>query len=317
MAVIALDLGGTKLAWGLFSSAGRLLETGMDLLPAGHGSGVGKLMANAIGYLRGRCSVNDPVTGIGICVPGVWRPATRTVWAPNIIGWDDYPLWDEINLVAEGVDLKIDSDRSCCILGEAWLGAAMNCRDAIFVTVGTGIGAGVMSDRQILRGAQGIAGAIGWMALQGPYRQDYSQCGCYEQYASGEGIAKSARAMLRANPAYAGALAAIPEDRLCASDVFTAYRGGDPLARQIMEQVVRFWGMATANLVSIFNPDKIVFGGGLFGPAVAFLDQIYEEAKQWAQPGSMRHVTLVPSQLGADAALYGAAALFFTSSQSV
>jgi len=313
MSVIALDLGGTKLASGLFSADGELLKRSTELLPAERGPAVGRMIADRALRLLEDHPKADAVSGVGICVPGIYRSQSRTVWAPNIPGWEDYPLWEEVKQVVGDLEVYIDSDRACCILGEAWRGAARDCSDAIFVTVGTGIGAGILTGDRVLRGAQDIAGAIGWMALQGPYRSEYDQCGCYEHHASGEGIAKGARSILRANPAYAGPLAALPTESICASDVFAAYHTGEPVARQVMEQVIRFWGMATANLISIFNPEKVVYGGGVFGPAAAFIRQIREEAGRWAQPISMQHVKLELSQLGADAGLYGAASLVLQS----
>src|SRR6185436_14112253 len=94
---------------------------------------------------------------------------------------------------------------------------------------------------------------------------------------------------------------------LSAKDVFEAYEMGDELSKKVIANAIKCWGMATANLVSLFNPEKIVFGGGVFGPALKFLDQIYLEAKKWAQPISIQQVKLEGSLLGNDAGLYGAA----------
>lgn len=309
MAVIALDLGGTKLASALFSSTGAISHRSTYPLPEARGEAVSELVAAAIHTLLEKQPSTEPITGIGIGVPGIYRSQSRTVWAPNIAGWEDFSLWERLQDVSQGVEVFVDSDRACCILGEVWQGAAQGCKDAIFMTVGTGIGAGILTDGRLLRGAHDIGGAIGWMALNRPYRPDYDQCGCFEQYASGEGIAKTAKSMLRANPGYNGALGVLPTEELTAHHVFSAYANGNPLAKQIIDHTIQLWGMATANLVSIFNPEKIIFGGGVFGPATIFLEQIREEAAQWAQPISMQHVQFEVTVLGADAGLYGAAYL--------
>ncbi len=89
--------------------------------------------------------------------------------------------------------------------------------------------------------------------------------------------------------------------------MFEAYTAGDPLARRIVAQAIEYWGMAVANLVSMFDPEKIIFGGGVFGPAIRFLPEIRAEALKWAQPVAMKQVKLVASKLGDSAALYGAA----------
>lgn len=307
-AVIALDLGGTKLAGALFSDAGTLLHRQVNPLPAQRGEAVGDLIVQTIAEIQKIFSSQYFIHSIGICVPGIYRSRTKCVWAPNIPGWENYPLWEKLQEVSKGAQVYIDSDRACCILGEVWQGAARQCRDAIFMTVGTGIGAGILVGGEVLRGAHDIAGAIGWMALDRPYKEAYEQCGCFEQYASGEGIAKTIKDIVRANP-HAGGLADLPVEQLKARRVFEAYAQQDPLALEAMALVLQYWGMATANLVSLFNPEKIIFGGGVFGPAAVFLPQIRKEAEKWAQPISMKNVELAISALDGSASLYGAAYL--------
>ena len=235
------------------------------------------------------------------------QPETGRVWAPNIPGWDDYPLKAEIKAAVsdQAVKVAIESDRSASILGEAWQGAARDCRNAIFLAVGTGIGAGILVDGRVLHGAQGVAGAIGWMALDRPYRADYVACGCFESHASGEGIANVAPKLLLDGASYHGPLRT--ESTLTAHEVFAAYETGDEIAKEVLTEAIEFWGMASANLISLFNPEKIVFGGGVFGPATQFLEAIETEARRWAQPVAMKQVTFAASQLEGDAALYGAA----------
>jgi glucokinase len=210
------------------------------------------------------------------------------------------------------IPVCIESDRACSILGEAWKGAARGCRNAIFVAVGTGIGAGIMADGRILRGAHGFAGAIGWMALDRPFDPRHSSCGCFEYHASGDGIAHAARQLLESAPEYRGVLSG---RNVTAPDVFGAFEAGDPIASEVIKQCLEFWGMATANLVSALDPEKIVFGGGVFGPAVRFLDAIRAEAHRWAQPVSFAQVKLEASQLGADAGLCGAGYLALESTE--
>ena len=94
--------------------------------------------------------------------------------------------------------------------------------------------------------------------------------------------------------------------RLTAKDIFAAYDSNDKLAVAVINHAIEYWGMAVANLVSLFNPEKIIFGGGVFGPALKFLDAIYDEAKKWGQPISMQQVKLEAAALGNDAGLYGA-----------
>jgi glucokinase len=144
------------------------------------------------------------------------------------------------------------------------------------------------------------------MALHPPYEEKYGPCGNFEYYASGEGIARSARELLDEMTDYHGPLRAIEPAELSAQHVVALYEAADAVAVAALSRAIELWGMATANLVSLFNPERIIFGGGVFGPAVGLLDDIGREARKWAQPISMTQVTLVASSLGGAAGLYGA-----------
>lgn len=301
MPVLGLDLGGTKLAAALFSESGELMAKDVYSLAHRTGKSVGALITGAVA----KCMAEAKVRSIGLSVPGIARAKTGTVWAPNISGWEDYPVVEEIARVAGKIPVNIDSDRACCMLGELWQGNARGCNDAIYMAVGTGIGAGILSDGRIVRGSQDIAGAVGWLALNKPFLEKYIPCGCFEYYASGDGIARLTRELLAGTPSYNGILKKNPND-LIAHQVFDAYEKQDPIAVRVFDECIQYWGMAVANLVSIFNPEKVIFGGGVFGPALKFLKPIEDEARKWAQPISIRQVSFVPSGLSGDAAIYGA-----------
>lgn len=253
---------------------------------------------------------NHSCDAAGICVPGLYRASRGTVWAPNIPGWDDYPLLEELNALSGIRNVAIDSDRAAYILGETWRGAARGARDAIFLAVGTGIGAGIMSDGRIIRGHGDVAGAIGWLALDRPFAPRFVRHGCFEDQASGPGLVRVAVDLIADDPDYMGRLVTIT--LLNAEHIFDAHARGDAIALKTIDNAVELWGMAAANLVSLFNPEMIVFGGGVFGPAIQFLDRIKAEAKRWAQPIAIEQVRLVGSELGDDAGLYGAGYLALT-----
>jgi glucokinase len=256
---------------------------------------------------------NIPVSSLGICIPGIAHAKTGKVWAPNIPGWEDYPLLEELQngLEDKSINIKIDSDRACYILAEVWKGNARGNRDVIFLSVGTGIGAGILVNNEVLRGAHDIGGAIGWMALNKPFDNKFITCGCFEYNASGAGLVKVAKEFI-VNKRFSESILNNKDlARLTAKDIFNAYEVSDRLAIAVINNAIEYWGMAVANLVSLFNPEKIIFGGGVFGPALKFLDAIYEEAKKWAQPISILQVKLERAALGNEAGLYGAAYLAF------
>ena len=296
MAVIGIDLGGTKISAALMTGTGEEICKIGKLLNGATGPAVGRLLADTIRELRAMRR-QLPVEAVGICVPGIVYSKKGTVWAPNIPGWDDYPLQRELEEAVgdPSVRIAVESDRTCYILGEVWKGAAQGCTDAIYLAVGTGIGAGILLDGRIIHGASDIVGATGWMALESPYREEFGPVGCFEYYASGNGIGTQAKLLYG-------------DETKSSYDVFAGY-GSDPVATRILDKAITMWGMGTANLVSLFNPQKVIFGGGIFGPAVPFIGRIYEEACKWGQPISMREVKFCASEVGGGAALLGAAYL--------
>ncbi len=312
MTVIGMDLGGTKLATAVFDEAGNVRHHDRVALDGRRGVDVAALVAERCATARAQARAQglSEVDGVGVTVPGIYRAARGTVWAPNIPGWDDYPLRDELR-AALGDDLPvvIDSDRAACIVGETWRGAAQGARDAVFIAVGTGIGAGLLVDGRVVRGAGDIAGAVGWLALDRPFRDAYVSCGCFEHHASGPGLAKVARELIAADETYRGELRDVAADVLSAHHVFAAHERGDPVAVRVIGDAIAFWGMAAANFVSLLNPEVVVFGGGVFGPAARFLERIRAESVRWAQPIAMGETRFVASTLGGDAGLYGAGRL--------
>jgi glucokinase len=309
MPYLGIDLGATKLAAAAFTDDGDLLHREATPLAGRTGADVGALIVQRVEELGARYDCR----ATGVCVPGLYRAARGTVWAPNIPGWDDYPLLEQLRALPGGGRraVAIDSDRAACILGEWWRGAAHGASDAIFLAAGTGIGAGILAGGRVLRGTGDVAGAIGWLALDRPFHRRYVQHGCFEDQCSGPGLVRVARDVMAGEPRYDGALRRA-EEQLTAADIFAAYEHGDPIAERVIENAIELWGMAAANLVSLFNPELIVFGGGVFGPAINFLDRIRAEARRWAQPLAIEEVRFVASALGSDAQLYGTGRLAMT-----
>ncbi len=311
MATIALDIGGTKIAGAVFLPDGTMIYNKKVLIGNRTGHDVGTLAMELLKELfLEAISQNVSIDGVGVCIPGIVYSRTNLVWAPNIPGWDNYPLYDELrSVMPDDIPLYIDDDRACHMYGEMWLGAAKGCHSAIFVAVGTGIGAGIIIDGRMLHGAGDIIGATGWMALEPPYDNKFDACGCFEYYASGNGIGARARDAVKADKNYKGVLSNKPVESITAHDVFAAYEEKDPIAVAVLQKAVQMWGMAAANYVSLLNPQKIIWGGGVFGPASIFIEDIYKEACKWAQPISIKQVEFVHTTVSGNAGLLGAAYL--------
>ena len=288
--MLAIDLGGTKVAFAVIDTDGTVLSRSKR--PSHEGGtalSIDALVASAADTVRGAGLAWGDVRAAGLVVPGIYNPATDRAWAPNLWGPDDVPL-REVLVPRLPVPVVIDSDRSGYVLGEVWQGAARDCADVVFLAVGTGIGAGILSHGRLVRGSGGIAGAVGWFALDPRWRDDYGRMGSFEAEAAG--------------PAFARRFGAA-----AAEDVAEAARGGDPAARHAVHETVEWLAMGIANLISVLNPQVVVLGGGLMQAADLFLEPLRHAVRRWAQPLAVEQCRIELTRLGEDAALFGAARL--------
>jgi glucokinase len=287
---VGVDVGGTKIAAAVVDSEGEV-HGRMRLRTERHDRdrAVEQVAEAAREAVSSAGIPWDRIAAVGIDVPGISYPASGEVWAPNLPGWDHIPLhmWLEGRLP---VPVVVDSDRSAYVLGEQWMGAARGLRDVIFVAVGTGIGAGIISGGRLCRGAQGIAGAVGWFALNPDYRDEYRQAGCWEAEAAGPALARRMGVEK-------------------AEAVIESARREDPAARRAIEETIRYLGMGIANLISVLNPEMVVLGGGLMQAGEVFLEPVRREVERWAQPLAAAEARIELTELGEDAGLLGAARL--------
>ena len=299
-----IDVGGTKIASALFTREGEISAREKVPIDKAGGDAAAAQVAGRIRALAAAAAESGGrLAAVGICVPGIAYSASGKVWAPNIPGWDQYPLLEKIR---GHVPLVLESDRSAYVAGEAWRGAAAGAADAVFLAVGTGIGAGIISGGRILHGHEDIAGAVGWFGLDPDFKAEYAAMGCFEAEASGNSLARKARERLeqgRASsmPDLAGGRA----EAVTAEVVAAAARAGDALALEIVAEAVAYLGMGIANIVSLLNPEIVVLGGGLFNAADVLLEPVRREVGRWAQPLAARGVRIELSRLGEDAGLYG------------
>ena len=286
------DVGGTKIAVARISSGGIVSHREEAPTPREGGDAVVEVLITLLRRL--------PTAGmraIGVDVPGLARP-DGTVWAPNLPGWKRMPLRRRLEREFH-VPVVVESDRNACVVGEAWKGAAQGSRDVVFLILGTGIGAGVLSGGRLLRGYQDLAGAVGWMATREEYQPNFAATGCLESFLAGPGLAREASRQFGR-----------PIDT---RELVRLGRAGDPLACQLWEEAGCRLGVALANLTDILNPEVIVIGGGVSRAGSLLLGPARRALRQWGQPLAARHVRVVGSRLGADAGLLGVARLAFDS----
>ncbi len=289
-AALVADLGGTKIAAARIDHAGRMTDRRVIPTPPQGGHAVVDALADLLSQLPA-----EDVCALGVDVPGLSR-ADGTVWAPNIPGWERMPL-GAILTRRFRLSVLVESDRNAFVTGESWLGAAGNCRDVVFVAIGTGIGAGIISGGRLIRGSGELAGCLGWMATRERYRPEYKAVGCLESHTAGPGIARAAERLFSR-----------PID---AREIVALARGGDSKAAAVIRAAGRDLGLALANVVDVLNPEMIVIGGGVAAAGNLLLDPARDAVKQWAQPLAARQVKIRRSRLGSRAGLLGIAKLCF------
>jgi glucokinase len=306
----AVDIGGTKVASSLFMRDGRMLHKKKVPIERDAPERTVIQIIDVIKDLeRNALAENGEIGAVGITIPGVVFHAEGLVWAPNIPGWDHFPLGSRLEEKIR-LPLVLDSDRSAYVLGEQWCGAAKEKKNVVFLAAGTGIGAGIIMDGQLCRGSLDIAGAVGWFALNTEFRNEYASMGCFEAEASGPSIARRAAHLIRSGePTILEEMVEGKIDEITAETVVQAAQKNDSVAQRVLDTTIKYLAMGIANIVSILNPEVIVLGGGLFQAGEILIEPVRKEFKKWAQPLAARQVRLVLSHLGEDAGLYGAGKL--------
>jgi glucokinase len=288
-----VDVGGTKISAAIVDSNGTALSR---IKLSSEQQDAAKSIAQVAGIAHRAVAQSSlswhDISAVGVVVPGIYYAATGQVWAPNLPGWDHIPLRDDLAAKLP-VPIVIDSDRAAYVTGEQWLGVARGLTHVIFLAVGTGIGAGIISGGRLIRGAGDIAGAVGWFALDPRMKEIYESIGCFEAESAGPAFARKAGGGLTTEA------------------VIERARHGDTACRQIVDEAIQYLAMGIANLVSVLNPQMIVLGGGLMQAGDLFLEPLRREMLHWAQPIAAKQVRIELSALGEDSGLLGAARLAF------
>jgi len=308
--VLGLDLGGTKIAAGVVNSRGALFSSVRLKTPA---QGVRKDLAALFDAANAAVSAAKipwrRIGAVGVGVPGAFDPRAETVWAPNLPGWSKVRLK---HLLKDALrrPICIESDRNVQALAEAWLGlgAQSQIRNLVFLTVGTGIGAGLISEGRLIPGAHGVAGAAGWMVIDRTWKPEYKRLGCLEALGAGPAVAKLGRLAWEQNrTSLMGTLAKESLGNITPEVVAAAARRSDQAARRVLEEVGTNLGLGVANIVSLLNPEVVVLGGGLARIGNLLLAPLRKAVRQWGQPLARRQVRIVISRLGDEAGILGAA----------
>jgi len=316
--VIGVDLGGTNIVVGAVSVDGTVqLPVRSEPTRAEQGSeAVTDRMCRMIDTVIAEARVatgagRDAFVGVGVGAPGpLDREAGIVVVAPNL-RWYDYPLAAEMR-ARTGFDITLDNDANCATMGEWWLGAARGARHVVGLTIGTGIGGGLILNGALYHGSSDVAGEIGHMTLDSNGRRcSCGNYGCLEAYASGTAIAERAREALGGSEASTlRAMVGGDLSRITAQLVYDASAAGDAIAREVVRDTARFLGIGIASLLNVFNPEVVVLAGGVTQAGAALFDPIQAEVRKRAFKPAWSAARIVPGELPGNAGVVGAVATF-------
>jgi glucokinase len=301
----AADLGGTKCSAAVVDQKGRIVASETVPVDLSSPSGPVLQIRQLAKHLASPKTPKEAFAAAAVAVPGLARPS-GTVWAPNLPGWERMPLAARLKK-SLSIPVVVESDRNAAVLGECWRGAAQGKSDAIVLIIGTGIGAGILSGGRLIRGAHELSGCAGWLALPGIDTPDAKRIGQLESLTAGPAIARCAREQLRLGTA--SELANLDLPRITAYDVAAAARRGDKLSIRIFRQMGTLLGYGVANLVSLFDPEIVVIGGGMSAAADLYIETLKHAMHATSQPLAVKQVKLAVSRLGEVVNLIGAARL--------
>ncbi|MGZ8413524.1 MAG: ROK family protein [Gemmatirosa sp.] len=316
--VIGVDLGGTNIVVGAMPEDGSR-EIGVRSQPTQSEQGpdavvdrICEMIEAVIADTQAAEGVGrEAFLGVGVGAPGpLDRERGVVVVAPNL-GWKNLPLRA---LIAErvGLDATLDNDANCATLGEWWTGAARGGRNVVGITIGTGIGGGLILDGRLYHGASDVAGEIGHTTIDSNGRRcKCGNYGCLEAYTSGPNIALRAREALES-----GERSILPDlvggqlELITAATVYEASERGDALAREVVRDTARFLGAGIANLLNVFNPDVVVIAGGVTQAGEALFEPLRAEVRRRAFKPAVDACRIVPGTLPGTAGVVGAVATF-------
>lgn len=310
---VGLDVGGSAFKAGLVDDGGRPLSS--VRLPnepeRGQEFGLAR-MADAVRLAVRQAGLDlAQVRALGVGVPGTLDIPAGVILEPaNLKPWRNVPVRRSLE-EAFGLPVGFQNDTNAAALGEHWVGAGRGCRDLVVITLGTGIGGGVILGSRLIDGAHSHAGEIGHMRIEltAPRPCGCGRWGCLEAYASATAVVKRAYERLAEDLSRASSLHAVAQAHtLTAPDVFAAAAEGDFLADQLVEETAYYLGVGVTNVLHLLNPEAVVLGGGMIAAGDGFLDKIRGYVRELAFPVPAERTRLCYAELGSDAGVIGAAA---------
>ena len=302
--VFAVDLGGTHLRVALVDDTGRILNQHKQDTPKGDSA---EDIVDALVQVAERWGCSElPVVATSIMVPGAVDCAKAVVvQAPNLPSLVNFPLKSQLQKRL-GWPVYLENDANAAVVGEMWQGAARGCRDVVSVTLGTGVGGGVILDGKLWRGSHGSGGEIGHTTVD-PFSGLKCKCGntgCLELFASATAIVRMTREALSSFPE-----TSLKSDELTAEKVYDAGKQGDELALVVFKRFGMYLGIGLANLINLIDPQIIVITGGVVNGWDLFAEEMYRQVGERAFRTTAQQVKIAKAECGDNAGLLGAARL--------
>lgn len=299
-----VDIGGTTIKMGLFETNGKLLE--MWEIPT-RTEADGKFILNDIAQavddkLKEKKISTLDVEGIGLGVPGPVGP-DGTVFKCVNLGWDVFNVEHRLSVLT-GLRVKAGNDANVAALGEMWQGGGAGYQNIVMVTLGTGVGGGIIIDGHILPGINGAAGEIGHLPVEDnqPETCTCGNQGCLEQYSSATAVARSVQRYLDEHPEAETSLRSV--QNIEAKDVFDAAKQDDKVALELTERACAYLGKGLAMIACVVNPEAFVIGGGMARAGEILMESVRRNFKQKAFHAS-RETEFKEAKLGNNAGIYG------------
>lgn len=315
--IIGIDVGGTKVAGGLLNLQARLERRVVVPTLAHEGLKVSLAqIVQVIEHLIEHAGGKENVLGIGICAPGPLNPKTGLVInPPNLSGWRNVQLAGLIEKKF-GVPTKVENDANAAGLAEVLFGAAVGYRDIFYVTVSTGIGTGIIINRKIYHGKNGVAGEGGHVSIDfhSPYRCGCGTLGCIEALAAGPAMARRARVRLLQEHTAPSLLREMTRGHLSQITpklIEEAAREGDRIAQEIIDETGFYLGVWLAGMITLLDPEAIVIGGGVANIGKPLFDKIRATIPQYTINRQFAKKTpVLPAKLRTNVGIFGAASVF-------
>lgn len=310
--IFGVDIGGTTTKLAVITDEGTIIEKWEIPTNTSH-NGVSIIPDIAAAVKLKMVQMNlskDAVIGIGVGAPGPVNMQTGILYTGVNIGWHKpVALRDELSQQTE-LPVVIENDANAAALGEMWKGAGGGARDVVCVTLGTGVGGGVIVNGDIAHGIKGAAGEIGHITAvpEGGYQCNCGKKGCLETVASATGVVRLAKEEMEKSEGVSALHKIMDEhNAITAKNVFDEAKNGDAAASAAVERLTFYLGLALANLGSALNPERIVIGGGVSKAGSILLDGISEKFKLYAFPTVAESTEIKIATLGNDAGVIGAA----------